>query len=43
VLPAQQPGMAAGESVDGVSLWHGVIVADETRGSSHPSGARLGA
>ena len=41
VLPAQQPGMAAGESVDGVSLWHRVIVADETGRSSHPSGARL--
>jgi hypothetical protein len=41
VLPAQQPGVAAGESVDGVAFWHRVIVADETRGSSHPSGARL--
>ena len=42
VLPDQQPGMAAREAVDGVSLWHGAIVADETRVSSHPSGARLG-
>jgi len=41
VLPTQQPGVAAGEAVDGVTLWHVVIVVDETRGTSHPSGARL--
>ena len=41
VLAHQQPGMAAGESVDRVSLWHAAIVADETKRRAHPSGARL--
>ena len=27
-LPPQEPGVAAGESVDGVSLWHALIVSD---------------
>jgi hypothetical protein len=33
--------MSSGEAVDGVSLWHGPIVADETVLRAHPSGARL--
>ncbi len=37
----EQPGMAAREAVDGVSLWHAAIVADETKARAHPSGARL--
>jgi len=40
-LAAQQPGVAAGESVDGVSLGHAAIVADDSKRRAHPSGARL--
>ena len=40
-LAHEQPGMAAREAVDGVSLWHAAIVADETKREAHPSGARL--
>ena len=40
-LPHEQPGMAAREAVDRVSLWHAAIVADETKPRAHPSGARL--